>query len=238
MNSPTKYTQRFLDPHMTEDGKIRCGDVEFTAEDVTSRLQKHMTDERFAKIEQVTKKRTLDLIVVLEDIYDRGNASAVMRSADGMGVQNVHMVKPTDKFKESARVTQGADKWLDVKEWKSTTDCVQEIKTSGYQLIVTHLESATPIEEIDFSIPTAVVLGNEKRGVTEEMAAAADKCIIIPMAGFTQSFNISVAGALLLYHIRRAVANGPSDVSAEEAKILQALYCLKSVDSAEKILLS
>jgi tRNA (guanosine-2'-O-)-methyltransferase len=178
--------------------------------------------------------------VVLESIYDRGNVSAVMRSAEGLGFGNFHVIETQEKFKESQRVTQGADKWVEVKKWKKTADCVKSLKDQGFKICVTHLdEKSKPLHEIDFSQKTALVLGNEKDGVSAEMIAAADERIIIPMTGFVQSFNISVAGALSLYHIsqdRLKKRGTNASLNETEQGILRALYYLRTQDSAVQFL--
>lgn len=199
-----------------------------------------LTPERREKIDRVVSLRNFDTAVVLESIYDRGNISAVMRSAEGLGFGNFHVIETQEKFKESARVTQGADKWVEVKKWKQTADCVKSLKEQGYAICVTHLDATSkPLHEIDFSKKTALVLGNEKDGVSPEMVAAADHRVIIPMSGFVQSFNISVAGALSLYHISqdRLKKNGTNaSLTKEEQDILRAYYYMRTQDSSYQYL--
>lgn len=199
-----------------------------------------LTEERRQKIERVVRERNFDTAVVLESIYDRGNISAVMRTAEGLGFGNFHVIETQEKFKESQRVTQGADKWVEVQKWKSTTDCVKSLKQQGYKICVTHLDATSrPLHEIDFSKKVALVLGNEKEGVSPEMIAAADERVIVPMTGFVQSFNISVAGALSLYHIsqdRLQRLGSNASLQAEQQEILQALYYLRTQDSAVQFL--
>ncbi|KHD89371.1 MAG: RNA methylase [Bdellovibrio sp. ArHS] len=199
-----------------------------------------LTDERRQKIERVVSLRNFDTAVVLEGIYDRGNISAVMRSAEGLGFGNFHVIETQEKFKEANRVTQGADKWVEVQKWKKTSDCVKTLKEQGYKICVTHLDAkAKPLHEIDFSGKVAVVLGNEKDGVSPEMIAAADETIIIPMTGFVQSFNISVAGALSLYHIsqdRLKKLGTNASLTSEEQGILRAHYYMRTQDSAVQYL--
>lgn len=199
-----------------------------------------LTPERREKIRRVVAQRNFDTAVVLEGIYDRGNISAVMRSAEGLGFGNFHVIETQEKFKEANRVTQGADKWVEVKKWKKTADCVKSLKEQGYKICVTHLDAkAKPLHEVNFSGKTALVLGNERDGVTPEMIAAADETIIIPMTGFVQSFNISVAGALSLYHIsqdRLHRLGTNASLSEEEQDILAAHYYMRTQDSAGQYL--
>ncbi len=190
-----------------------------------------LTPERRLKIAQVVGGRCFSIVPVLEGIYDRGNVSAVMRSAEALGFVNFHVIENQEKFKEANRVTQGADKWVEVTKWKNSGDCIRDLKKKGFQICVTTLEGASDISEVDFSKPTALVLGNEKEGVSAEMIAAADVRVKIPMVGFVQSYNISVAGALSFYHIyqdRRMRLGQSGDLSEKERQILEAVYFLRS----------
>ena len=212
-----------------------------TADQVLEHVYPLLTEERQKKIERVASERCFDISVVLESIYDRGNISAVMRTAEGLGFSNFHIIETFEKFKNANRVTQGADKWVEAKKWKSTKEFISYAKENKIRICVTSLEAAKPIHEIDFSTPLALVLGNEKDGVSKEMLEAADERVIIPMPGFVQSFNISVAGALCLYQVyqdRLKRLGKVSDVTSEQMKILRAQYALRTMDSAEDILKS
>ncbi|MFN8790541.1 MAG: TrmH family RNA methyltransferase [Bdellovibrionales bacterium] len=198
-----------------------------------------LTPERREKIERVVAGRNFGNAVVLEGIYDRGNVSAVMRTAEALGFVNFHVIETQEKFKEANRVTQGADKWTEVIKWKKTRDAVTYLKSKGHRIVVTSLEAAKPISEIDWTTPTALVLGNEKDGISQEMLELSDERIIIPMNGFVQSFNISVAGALSLYHIyldRTQKLGRCADVTDEQKEILKALYAMRTQESAEQVL--
>lgn len=215
---------------------------EFTAQQVLHVLSPLLTGERQKKIHKVATERCFDFVPVLENIYDRGNASAVMRSAEALGFAQVHMIELGEKFKESQRTTAGADKWTEVKKWKSTAECVQELKRQGKQIVVTHLsDTSKPISEVDFSKPTALVLGNEKDGVSPEIVQAADHCVLLPMVGFVQSYNISVAAALCFYQAfedRKRRMGRTASVSEAEVEILKAIYSLRTQDSGLDVLLA
>lgn len=207
--------------------------------DVLEHIGPLLTAERREKIERVVMGRTFTPVVVLEDIYDRGNASAVFRSAEAMGFGQVHMIELGEKFKESQRTTAGADKWVEVKRWKSSRACIDAIRAQGKKIVVTHLApTSVAIDEFDFSQPSALVLGNEKNGVSPEMVEAADACVVLPMKGFVQSFNISVAGALALWHIMkdREKRGGHADLTTKQQQILKAYYYMRTQDSAEDTL--
>ena len=210
-----------------------------SVQDIMTSIFPLLTPERQKKILQVTRQRCFDVSVVLENIYDRGNTSAVMRTGEGLGFANFHVIETFEKFKESNRVTQGADKWIEVKKWKSTSAAIDYFKKNKIRICVTSLEAAKPIHKIDFISPMALVLGNEKSGISQEMLDAADERVIIPMPGFVQSFNISVAGALCLYQIfqnRLQKLGKNADVSEKQLQILNAHYALRTLDSAADIL--
>lgn len=199
-----------------------------------------LTEERRQKITRVAAERNFNVSVVLENIYDRGNASAVMRSQEALGFGRVEVIEGGERFKNANRVSSGAEKWLHLRKWSKTTDCWKTLKREGFQICVTSLQSSKPIDEVDWTRPTALVLGNEKNGVSKEIMEQADQRIIIPMVGFVQSLNISVAGAVSLYHISQAIKaknkGRVATVTDEEIEILKAHYCMKTLDSAEQVL--
>lgn len=209
-------------------------------QDVLTHVWPLLTEERRKKIERVVAGRCFSNVVVMENIYDRGNISAVMRSAEAFGLSQVHLIELGEKFKESQRTTAGADKWVETKKWKSTKACIDQLKSEGKQIVVTHLDSTSkPISEVDFSKPSALVLGNEKEGVSREMIEAADHRVIIPMEGFVQSYNISVAGALCFYQIylsRQARLGRSGDLNSKEQEILKAVYAARTLDSSADVL--
>jgi tRNA (guanosine-2'-O-)-methyltransferase len=189
-----------------------------------------LTEERRRKIEQVISGRTKSIAVMTESLYDRGNISAVMRSAEAFGFFQFHLIENQEKFKESQRTTAGADKWLEVKKWKKTEEAVSHWRSRGYRIVATHLaKSSRPLEEIDFSQPTVLVLGNEKDGISEVMQREADELALIPMYGYVQSFNISVAAAISLYHIheaRRRLNLAQGDLAPQEKNLMRAQHYL------------
>lgn len=197
-----------------------------------------LTEQRRERIRQIVENRTQNILPVLENIYDRGNVSAVLRSAEAFGFQNVHLVENSEKFKVANRVTQGADKWLTLRRWKNSDECISTLKEKKIQILVTHLEGARPIGDFDFTLPTAIVFGNEKEGVSSKMIEASDAKVKIPMLGMVQSFNISVAAALCFYHIyldriRRQGYHG--DLTVDEKEKLIAEFYIRTHPSLYKI---
>lgn len=228
-------------PELTEDLELplEVGGKQWSAADVVQVLGKYMTDRRRKRIAEVVEGRTKTVVPVVEGLYDMGNVSAVLRSAEALGCYSVHVVESGDNFKNSSRTSSGADKWLDVHRWDTPAACCEELKKEGYQIVVTHLEASVPLEEIDFTRPTAVVFGNEAEGISEEMLEQADHRCQIPMVGFVQSYNVSVAAALTMYHAyqkRTEQLGQQGDLSKEEKMALIARYYLRSVTAPEKVL--
>lgn len=227
--------------------------------EVIERLAPYVSERRQARIAEVVAGRSYDVVPVLEGVHDLGNVNAVLRSAEGLGYGAAHLValqgeaaEGTRRFqretpqpveaglKTAQRQSQGADKWLDLHVWADAAHACAHLHDQGYTIVATHLdERAVPIAEIDFTRPTALVFGNERDGVSEALLAHADATCIVPMSGFVQSFNISVAAALGLYHARQdrlARQGRHGDLSEAEQQILTARYYLRSVRAAEDLL--
>jgi tRNA (guanosine-2'-O-)-methyltransferase len=202
-------------------------------------LTPFLSEERRDRIEAVLLGRTRTVVPVVDGVHDMGNVSAVMRTAEALGYQSVHVVETAERFKQSSRTAQGADKWLDVHRWPSPADCVEYLRQRGFRLVVTHLDADTPLDAIDFTLPTALVFGNEASGVSEEMLSLADVRCVIPMGGFVESFNISVAAAVALYHAHRQRVDrlgAHGDLRDAEMNMLRAQWYMKSVKEPEAIL--
>jgi len=217
---------------------IRVGEREFSVDHIFKTLRPMLTEERVRRLDEVVAARSLKLVSVLENIYDRGNVSAVMRSFEAFGFLRMHLIDaPGAKFKAANRVTKGAEKWLDVHSHPSAEEAVKTLRAGGYQIWATDLDTQYSIESIDWSKPTAVVLGNEKDGVSAALKKSVDGCFRVPMVGFSQSFNISVAASLIFYHGHLAQQKaGAAQLTAEESRLVLANYYLRCFDNPEKLL--
>lgn len=203
-------------------------------------LRPYVAERRCQRIEQVLAGRTYAVVPVVEGLANLGNVSAVMRSAEALGYQGFGIIKGSvQKYKTSERTSQGADKWLDVWMWPTAVEAVCALKAAGYRIVATTLEEAAPIDTFDFTVPTALVFGNEVEGISRELLAEADARCVIPIVGFTQSFNISVAAAIALYHAQRdrlARQGRHGDLSPEWKAALRAVFYLRSVQKAGLLL--
>jgi tRNA (guanosine-2'-O-)-methyltransferase len=214
--------------------------VEIPASAVTTLLRPCISDSRAERIDEVIAARTRSVAVVIEGLANAGNVAAVMRSAEGLGFLRFDLIQGSVPYKHSARTAQGAEKWLDVRTWRGPEACALDLKEQGYRILATHLDvDAQPLGKLDFTEPTALVFGNELGGISRAMLDHADGTCAIPMSGFAQSFNISVAAATCLYHarqdrIRRLGRHG--DLSPAEKEWLQAAYYLRTVKEGQAIL--
>src|SRR4051812_4115634 len=169
-----------------------------------------MTPERRAKLENVLAKRQPNLTVVMENVMDPHNVSAVMRSCDAVGIQDIYVIsnKAPRPKKWGAKSSSSAAKWLTIHQFDNVQDCVVQLRKEYSSILTTHLSSeAISLYSIDFTGSIALVFGNEHEGVSEEMRNLADGNFLIPQVGIIQSLNISVACAVSIYEAFRQKSN-------------------------------
>ncbi|MEM6997570.1 MAG: RNA methyltransferase [Patescibacteria group bacterium] len=184
------------------------------------------TKDRLDKIERVAAKRTRNLTIVLEEIYDVGNINACIRSAEAMGILDVHIIEAENTFyKKGKRTSSGAAKWLNVRKWDSIEECLSSLREQGFQIVATTLiDKSIEIGEIDFSCKTALIFGNESQGVSSTAVDFSDRTAFIPMHGFVESYNISVACALSLYTAMLQRGKNHHDQTSEQISELVSDY--------------
>ena len=169
-----------------------------------------MTPERIERLESVLNKRQPDLTVVLENVFDPHNISAVMRTCDAVGIQDIyilnHKIPPHRKW--GAKSSSSAAKWLSIHQFTNAEECFTELRKHYKKIYTTHLSTdAVCLHELNLTEPVALVFGNEHSGVSEEIIAMADGNFIIPQTGIIKSLNISVACAVTLYEAFRQKNN-------------------------------
>lgn len=168
-------------------------------------LQSFLSPERKALFDKLILERTQHMQVVLEDLYQPHNISAVLRSSDCFGVHKVHIIEKKHSFAVKKKVSLGSSKWLDIQRYhgeNATLDCIRTLKQQGVRIVATtpHIRDQY-IRNFDISTPFALVFGTEIDGISQEVMEEADEFVKIPMHGFTESFNISVAAAISLYDL-------------------------------------
>lgn len=163
-----------------------------------------MTPERFERINQTLKRRQPDLTVITDEIYKTHNLAAIARTCDAFAIQDVHTVWPRSEYRLKTATAAGSDSWISVTTHPSVTDAIGAMKAQGMKVCAAHLtDRAIDFRDYDFTQPTALLMGAEKEGVSDEAADLADEHLIIPMLGMVQSFNVSVAAAIILCEAAR-----------------------------------
>jgi len=200
----------------------------------------YLLPERKARIDEVVSRRTRSLVVVMEAFCDPQNVNAVLRTCDAFGIQEVHVVEgPMKGWDRNKKISQNADKWLDVTRWPSTRECLEALKARGYAVYATWLgEGTVGLADLSFAGRVALVFGNESRGVSDEALALADARYAIPMRGFSQSLNVSVAAAVTLARAvdRREVLRGRhGDLPEAEAEELRQRFYVLAVKQRSRI---
>ena len=196
---------------------------------LTQYLEGFVSERRRGRLTEVLDARTNHLTVVLEDVYQSHNFSAVLRSADIFGIQTINFIENRNKYKVSEDVSMGSTQWLTLNRYQkhenNTKACLSELKAKGYKIVATSLhKNSVSLSELDVTQPIALVFGTELTGITQDVEDMADEFVKLPMYGFTESFNISVCAALCMYDlstkIRKEVPNYHlSDLEKEDIYI-------------------
>ncbi len=169
-------------------------------------LSEYTTQNKLDKMVAVLQGRTRHVTLVLEDLFQPHNASAILRSAECFGIQDIHIIEKRNQFRATEGVAMGAAKWLDLHYYPAINDCFAQLKSKGYTIVATTPgPQAIPLQELPLNNKMALVFGTELTGLTSQALEHADLFVTIPMYGFTQSFNVSVSSALCLYQITESL---------------------------------
>jgi tRNA (guanosine-2'-O-)-methyltransferase len=206
-------------------------------------LREFVLPDRYARLAAAAARRTTNLTIVLDRIHHDHNISAVVRSADAFGVQQIHLVG--ESFQKCSDISLGAERWLEIESHPSIDGAVRVLRAAGYKLAMLHPrdEAASipslPVYSLPFQEKLALVFGNEKEGLSDEWKQHADLFGFIPMFGLVESFNVSVAAAITLFCSTISGAEGlrhPAPINETEQESLLAMWLAKDVRAAEKIL--
>ena len=234
---------------------VTVGGRTYAAADVRRVLGPYLTEARAGRLAAVAASRTFGVVPVLEGLTDPGNVHAVLRSAEGLGFGAAHLValggdaaalaetegtSDGGSLRAARRASQGAAAWLRVEAWAEPDDWIREARRRGFGIATLDVGAgAVPIADYDFARPTALVLGNERDGPSAAVSAAADAALVLPLDGFVESYNVSVAAALALFHARadRAARTGRTgDLTKAQRETLVAHYAVRAVQHAGPIL--
>ena len=202
----------------------------------------YLTDKRKQTFKDVLSQRTRHFTVVLEDIYQAHNASAVVRTCDIFGVQDIHAIENKYTNKVSRHVAKGSQKWLNIKRYRedgdNTTACLNHLKKEGYQIIgTTPHNNSCMLQEFDITKKSAFVFGVEAEGISDIVKDNADGFLKIPMVGFTESLNISVAAAIILQDVTTKLRESTINwqLKDQEKKVLYFDWVKKTIKNVDKI---
>tara|TARA_B110000285_G_scaffold235545_1_gene317968 strand:- start:3947 stop:4648 length:702 start_codon:yes stop_codon:yes gene_type:complete len=203
-----------------------------------------LSQERVQRFDDALYERTRHIQVVLENIYQSRNASAVMRSCDGMGIQDVHLIEDVNPWVYNRGVSKGTPSWLTLHRYKQQPDptgaCIDHLRRNGFRIAVTspHVDGFN-VDDVPIDQPLALVMGTEWKGVSDRMLSEADYHVAIPMYGFAESLNISVAAAIALYELSKRCRLQPRStwsLSEEEKETLRSEWAMKTVRKSDLIL--
>lgn len=199
-------------------------------------LESYITERRLQLIRDISANRTRHITVVTEDVYQMHNTSAVLRSCDIFGIQDLHVIQDQIGKRIDKEIAMGAQKWVDVYQYDSTRACISALRSQGYRIIATtpH-EDSSSLDTFSLDQKAAIFFGKEKEGLSEQVLKNADGFLTIPMYGFTESLNVSVSAAIILRHLRARLHQ--SDIcwrlSQKELTDLRLKWikkCIKNVD--------
>lgn len=205
-------------------------------------LTEFISENRKKRFDEVMKQRMNHLQIVVEDLFQGHNASAVLRSCDCFGVQYVHFIENKFKMKVNNDVALGAEGWVSIKKYNgeenNTRACLQKLKDEGFRIVATtpHTNSMT-IDKLPVDKKFVLVFGTELEGITKDVEEMADEFVKIPMYGFTESFNISVSAALCMYELTTRIRNDVKNyqLSEEERTDIYLDWLMNSIDMSEQI---
>ncbi len=211
-------------------------------------LSELLTPEKRERMEQVIALRTSCIQVVLEDIFQPHNASAVMRSCECFGIQNLHVIENKNKYVLNREVAMGSSKWIHLHRYRepggqNTSECLASLREQGCRIVATSLDpSSIPLDQLPLDQKTALCFGTEEDGLSRTILDEADAHVHIPMFGFTQSFNISVSAALCLHDLRKRLPDYTDDWQLQGAEKREALLLwlrnsVRNYDIQERVFL-
>ena len=202
-------------------------------------LESYLTDRRKQRFDEVLANRTRHFTVAIEDIYQLHNTSAVLRSCDIFGIQDVHIIEDKYSDRIDGEIAMGAQKWVEVMKHSSAESCVDKMRSKGYQIVATtpH-EEGHSLEEFDIRRPSCFFFGKEADGLSDIILHQADCFLTIPMYGFTESLNISVSAAIILQHVTSKLHESDLDWHLTEAEKfeLRLDWCKKTIKSIDQII--
>lgn len=179
-------------------------------------------------VKHALNQRTKYVTVALEDVFQPFNASAIVRTTEIFGLQDLHVITPKNEFRPSIGISRGAIKWLTIKQYNDTPSCIETLKQNGYLIAATCLnEQSIALDQLPINQRIALLFGNELVGLSSDTIKQADMTVHIPMFGFTKSFNVSVSVAICLQHIVNKIRSSTIAwrLNQEERVFIEYMWC-------------
>jgi len=199
-------------------------------------LAEHLSERKRKLFDQVADQRTRYITLVLEDIYQAQNTSAIQRSAESWGLQDLYVIENAHTFAHHRRIAKGANDWMDIHRFNkgknNSKECLEQLKEKGYQIVVTTLrDDSKPLRDIDLTKKTAVVMGTELTGASETALQYADAKMVVPTYGFTESLNVAAASACILQNMTERIRREHIDwqLSPDDQLELKIKWAKKSI---------
>ncbi|TGV02762.1 TrmH family RNA methyltransferase [Flavivirga rizhaonensis] len=201
-------------------------------------LETYLTEHRKARFDNVLSQRTKYYTVATEDVYQLHNTSAVIRSCDVFGIQEVNIIEERNSKRIDREIAMGAQKWVDLNRYQTVNDCILDLKEKGYQIVATtpHTNDCE-LHEFDATKKSCFFFGRETEGLSQEVMDAADSYLKIPMVGFTESLNISVSAAIILQHVTTKLRQSNINWQLTEEEMLEKRldWIAKTIKSYDEI---
>lgn len=185
-------------------------------------LETFLTVNRKERFLEVLQNRTRHFTIAVEDVYQLHNTSAVMRSCEVFGIQDLHVIEERFGKRIDKEIAMGAEKWVDIHRYQNNTSCIEKLREQGFQIVATspHIQAGF-LADFDITKPSAIFFGTEKTGLSEAVLQQADAYIKIPMVGFTESLNISVSAAIVIQDITERLRKSGINWQLTEDEILE-----------------
>jgi tRNA (guanosine-2'-O-)-methyltransferase len=200
-------------------------------------LETFLTPRRIALFNKVIAERTNHFTVATQDVYQLHNTSAVIRSCEVFGIQNIHVIEERKPKRIDREIAMGAQKWVDVNRYSTSKECIKQLRKKGYQIVATTpYGESTALKDFNIEKPSAIFFGTEKEGLSDEILNEADCRLNIPMFGFTESLNISVSAAIILQSITSRLKSSEINWQLSEEDKIKLKYewlkkCIKNSNS-------
>lgn len=210
-----------------------------TDEALLDYLEGFISSERSRRFQEVLQSRTRYITVALEDVFQLHNASAVLRSCEVFGVQDLHLIEARFSKRVDRKIAMGAQQWVDIHRYTDSAGCMQALRKKGYRIVATTPSAdACSLDELELTQAVTIFFGTEKEGLSQDILQAADTLLHIPMSGFTESLNISASAAIILYKLTTDLRKSDVPWQLSQPEILEKRidWTKKSIRSVDGIL--